>query len=38
MNTYIYTFIHRYYKRLFKTDATLLFEVLVTKIAEPIPK
>jgi hypothetical protein len=28
----------RYYKRLFKTDATLLFEVLVTKIAEPIAK
>jgi hypothetical protein len=29
---------NRYYKRLFKTDATLLFEVLVTKIAEPIAK
>ena len=29
---------NRYYKRLFKTDATLLVEVLVTKIVDPIPK
>ena len=29
---------NRYYKRLFKTDATLLVEVLVTKIVDPVPK
>ena len=29
---------NRYYKRLFKTDATVLIEVLVTKIGDPIPK
>jgi hypothetical protein len=29
---------NRYYKRLFKTDATLLLEVLVTKIVDPVPK
>ena len=29
---------NRYYKRLFKTDATVLIEVLVTKISDPAPK
>jgi hypothetical protein len=27
---------NRYYKRLFKTDATVLIEVLVTKIVDPV--
>ena len=27
---------NRYYKRLFKTDATVLIEVLVTKIGDPV--
>jgi hypothetical protein len=29
MNTYTYTFILRYYKRLFKTDATLLLHMYI---------
>ena len=29
---------NRYYKRLFKTDATVLIEVLVTKIGDAVAK